>query len=272
MQDGQAGHRRPGHQVHPGLGNDAKGALGAYNHLGQVNGFFAEEGVQVVAADAPHNLGVAGLDFRQVVLGDTQDSTINIRFQAVALQPRFQFMGLQGPELGLGGVGEDHIYFLDMVQGLAIDDRVGATGVVANAAAHAGPIGRGGVGGILEAVSRQVTVQRVENNARLHLDPAFFAVKLHHLVHVFAEVHDDAVVDGLTGKTGTTAAGQHGYAIVPGDFHDGQDVFGIAGNDHAHGFHLVDAGIGAVEDPGEGVETHLAGHSFAQLFGQFGPL
>ena len=44
---------------------------------------------------------------------------------------------------------------------------------------------------------------------------------------------------------------------------------GVLREDHAHGLHLVDAGVGAVEGAGKVVKAHFPGYPTLQLSGEF---
>ena len=101
--------------------------------------------------------------------------------------------------MGLSAVREDHVQFFDMVQRLTVDHRVGAAGVVAHAAADAGPAGGGGVRGIHQPIGQQLTVQIIQHDARLDPSPLLFFVDLYDLVQVLAEVGDDGMVHRLAG-------------------------------------------------------------------------
>ena len=89
VDDGEAAHDWAGDEVDLGLGDGAEGALGADDHAGHVEGLSlfvvrgggpgVHEVFEVVAADAADNLGVAGLDFVAVGLGDVDDATVYLR-------------------------------------------------------------------------------------------------------------------------------------------------------------------------------------------------
>ena len=204
-----------GHQVNLSLGDDAQGALGAHHHARQVGRTLAHEVIQIVAANPAHDFGVAGLNLRKVLLSNALDTTVNVRLQAGTAELGFQLVAFQGTEVGLGTVGQYHVQLHDVVQGLAVNHRVGAAGVVADAPAHAGPVSRGGVGGVLQAVGEQVAVQLVKNNPRLHPHPLFLLVDLHHLVQVLAEVHHDGMVHRLSRQAGASGPGQYRHPRCP---------------------------------------------------------
>ena len=88
------------------------------------------------------------------------------------------------------------------------------------------------------------------------------------LVHVLAEVHDNGMVNTLSGQAGASGAGQNRYLVVPGYFHYCQHIVDAAGNHHAHRLHLVDAGVSAVEDARKGVKSHFPRNSAPYFLGQ----
>ena len=81
--------------------------------------------------------------------------------------------------MDLGSIGKDRLQLLDMVEGLPVDNRVGPASVVAKAAADTGPVGRGGVRGVLQAVGRQLAVELVQHYAGADPGPGLFRVDLH---------------------------------------------------------------------------------------------
>ena len=111
-------------------------------------------------------------------------------------------------------------------------------------------------------------VEGVEDYAGLDTGPTFVGIDLDEGVHVLGEVEDNGVVDGLTGEAGAAAAGEDGDAGAAGDVDGGEDVVLVAGDDDADGFHLVDAGVGAVEDLREGVEADFAFDQLAEFLFQ----
>ena len=272
VEDGKAGHGGPRHQFDLGLGYDAQGAFGTYHHAGHVEGRVGEELVQVVPADAPHDLWVALLDCGGVFLGQAAHAPVDFRFQAGAAQLPFQFPCVQWAKVGLVAVGQYHVQFHDVVQGLPVDHGMSAAGVVADAAAHAGAAGSGRVWGIHQPVRQQLAVKLVEDDAGLHSCPRLFLVDLYDLVQVLAEIGDNGVIDGLAGQARAARSWENRDAAVPGHVHHGQDVGGVAGDNHPHRLHLVNAGVGAVEYPGERIETDLAGHPLTQRLLQIAPL
>ncbi|MFH1634379.1 MAG: hypothetical protein ABIG63_10275 [Chloroflexota bacterium] len=67
--------------------------------------------------------------------------------------------------------------FEQMIGGHAVDDGVGAGGVVGNDTPHGGAVGGGRVGSELETVGRGGPVERAEHDARLDGDSGVGSVK-----------------------------------------------------------------------------------------------
>ena len=272
VQHGQGGHGGPRHQVDLGFGNHAQGALGADHHAGQVHraaatGVVQDELVQVVATDPTLDLRVGAVDLVLLLAGDAQDAPVDVALQTGSAQAGLKLCGGKFAEMGAGPIGQDDIQFLDVVQSLAVDDGVGAAGVVADAAAHARPVGGGGVGSVLQPVGTHLAGELIQDDAGLDAGPLLLGVHLQDVVQVLAEVHDDGVVDGLAGEAGAAGAGKHRDAFAGGEFHHGLHVGSRARNHHADRFHLVDAGVGAVEQAGMRIEADLAVHAAAQFVG-----
>ena len=206
-------------------------------------------------------------------MSDAANFPVDVGLQAGSAKFGFQLVGFQQSEVGLSPVREDHLHLFYMVQGLAVDHRVGAAGVVANASADAGTVGCGGIGGVLQTVDRQLPVELVQDDSRLDPDPHFLGVDFDNLVQILAEVDDDGMVHGLPGQAGASGAGQDWNVVLLGYFHHCQHVVHGPGDHHPHRLHLVDAGVGAVEDPGIGVEAHLSGNpgskGLSQVFALF---
>jgi hypothetical protein len=147
---------------------------------------------------------------------------------------------------------------------------VGAAGVVAQASADGGAVGRGGVDAVLQADPGSGLVELGQDDTRLHPCPAFFALDLEDARHARREVHDDGVVHRLPGQAGAAAAGQDGYAGGRGHVQDVLDVRGRARNDDGNRFHLVDGGVGGVEEAVCASNADLALEAGAQTSGEFG--
>ena len=103
-----------------------------------------------------------------------------------------------------------------------------------------------------------MAVERVEHDAGLSANPAFFRVHLDNVAHVLREIHDDGLTDGLSGQACAATPGEHRDTVALRGLDHGDHIVGGARNHNANGFDLVDAGVGAVQDACHLVETHLA--------------
>src|SRR5262249_17495246 len=81
-------------------------------------------------------------------------------------------------------------------------------------------------------------------------------------------IENNAGTDGLAGQAGTAAAGRDRHTRLAADLHSGDDVFDAARDDDAEWLGLVNAGVGAVQGTGGGVEADLALQVRAQVPGQ----
>ena len=82
MEGGDAGGIGQGFELDLGLGDGAEGALGADDDAGKVKRVWVQEFVEVVAADAAHDLGVAGFDLCAVGLGEARRLPVDMAEQA----------------------------------------------------------------------------------------------------------------------------------------------------------------------------------------------
>ena len=88
-------------------------------------------------------------------------------------------------------VGQDDAQLQHVVDGLAVDDRVGAGRVVGDHAADRRPVGRRDVRGELQAVRPHLQVEVVEHAAGLDAAQTLGRVDFQHVVEVLGAVEDD---------------------------------------------------------------------------------
>ena len=129
------------HEAHLGLEDGDQGALGAHDDPRHVQRPVLDELVEVVAADAPPVLGVAGANLAGVLVAQPGHLAVDLAFEA------------RGPHLGaeaLGGhLAEDDPAAVAQERGQLdhvlhrepVGDRVGAAGVVAEHPADGGAVG-----------------------------------------------------------------------------------------------------------------------------------
>ena len=85
-----------------------------------------------------------------------------------------------------------------MVDGFAIDERVRASGVVADCTAHVRSAARCQVEWVHQTVRLKVVVQIIDYDSRLDSRPLFLDIDLNNLIHVLGHVNDDCLAYSLT--------------------------------------------------------------------------
>ena len=78
------------------------------------------------------------------------------------------------------------------------------------------------------------------------------------LREMLAEIHDQSRAQRFAGDSGAGAARDQGQLVLGGVADQGLHVLLVARHGHAERLHLEDAGVGAVQRPGEFVEVQLA--------------
>ena len=232
--------------------------------LGQVvvDAAVVDETRQVVAAAAPPVARGAPADRAAVALVVDQiaDLAIDGCLSVALLRVPAQLLAVQGAEVRGRTVVQDHLHLQHMIHGHAVENRVAARGIVGDDAAQTGAIGRGGIWPKVEAMGTQRGVERVEHQTRLHPRPALGGVDLQDLIQVARGVDDQRGVDRLPGQAAAAGAGQDGRLVFRRQFDCGLDVVGVAGDEHAVGHHLVEAGVGAVERARVEIAAQVAGN------------
>jgi len=89
----------------------------------------------------------------------------------------------------------------------AVDDGIGAAGVVAYHPTDHCPISGGGLGGEKEAVGLQGEIQFIAHDARLHADATLGGIDRDDLVEVPTHIDHQAFAHDLTGEGGARGAG-----------------------------------------------------------------
>ena len=169
-----------------------------------------------------------------------------------------QFRGVQRTKSRDGAIGQHDFLFENVIDGLAVEDRARAAGIIRHHAADRGAAGGGNIRRKTQPVGTQRGIQFVEHDARLHADPALFDIEFEDLVVIFRSVDLQARADGLAGLRGAAAAQRDGAAKLAGDAHDADQVFARFGDHDAEGLDLIDAGVGGIEGAGDGVEADFA--------------
>src|SRR5690625_1872099 len=257
---------RNGEEPELGFQDERQRPFGAADELRQVERFAAGELVEVVAADAAHDLREARLDLRFVlgasaVHGQVDDGEPVTPRPLLLRAERNQF-----PEPVDAAVSEQHLHRQHLVDRAAVLYRAGTGGGVGDHAADVRAVGGGYVRGELQPVRRQVSVQLVTHHARFHPNPALLDVQLEDAGQVLRHVDNEGRPDGLAGQAGAAAARQDRHAVRGCDLHGPPYVFGVQRQDHAVGDYLVTARVSRVDRARTGIEMHLAADLALQLF------
>src|SRR5437899_10331575 len=112
-----------------------------------------------------------------------------------------------------------------MIDGLAVNHRASATGVVGDHAAQSCPIRSGNVMGKVETRSFCFRIQIIENASGLDSCPALIRIDVQDAVEIFGAIDLQAWPNGLSRLRGATASDRYRHAKLSADFHDGNDVF-----------------------------------------------
>ena len=137
---------RQRHQAQLGFEDDAQRAFGADHDLGEIHGLDGvREFVQVVAADAAQDLGIAAVDFGGVLGGKAQHGASNSGFERSAARLELASRGMSRKCTTLPSES-DHGLLQNVVDGLAVQHAARAGGVVGHHAADGGAAGGGNIG------------------------------------------------------------------------------------------------------------------------------
>ena len=223
----QADRLRLWHEPQLRLGDESERAFAADNKLVQagrrLRARIAEgprDHVEVVAADAAQNARETAGDFRRRRLDRRAHIAIN-RAQDRAILALPPLRGGVRLKCGTAAIAQDHVEAAHMIDGLAVDDRVRARGVIADHAAEVGPARSGNVGTEHQAVRRQGAVELIENNARLHAGSLARGIDVEDLVEVLAAIDDQPRADRLPRQASAAAARHDRHVHFQGDLHRG---------------------------------------------------
>ena len=208
------------------------------------------EDVEIVAADAAHDLGPA-LDDLAAMTGRQFPHELRQRCRAAGER-------VERPEVRPGAVREPGADAEHVVHHVAVGDGARPAGIVSRHAAQ----GRLRTGRYIDrkpqAVRSQAGVQVIEDQPRLDYRDPVRRVDVEYLPDVLAVVDHQSGADRLAALAGAAAARYHRYAQIAGDVEGGAEV-GVVGWDEDAGRHdLIDRRVGGVATAGGFVEKRLA--------------
>src|SRR5262249_39999405 len=157
---------RQRHQAELGFQHYAQGSFGADHDLGQVYGpSLVGEFVQVVAAYAAENFGIAAVDFGGVLGGQAQARVVAGGFERVCFGQAISLPHIA--EVGDAAVRQGDDLFQHVVDGLAVQDTASAARVVGHHAADGGAAGCGDIGGESQTERSELRLQLVQHHSSL---------------------------------------------------------------------------------------------------------
>ena len=155
-------------------------------------------------------------------------------------------------------VGQDDVLLEHVIDGLAIEHRPGAGGVVGHHPAERGPACRRDVRRKAKAVLPERRVQIVEHDARLDARPSLFSIQFQEAVEVLRGIDDHPAPDCLTRLRRPPTPHRQRASVLAAYPDDAADVLPGLDEDDARRRDLVDAGVRCIERARDGVEAHLA--------------
>ncbi len=255
-------HHRHQFQLRPQDG-DQRG-FAAHQQPGDVEAVLGQQRVQVVAGHPARDFREPAADLVPVCVAQRAQPPVDGRPQvALPLDPGVLLVaGLPAPEAG--PVVEQHLQPGDVVDDLAVRLRGGAAGVVADHAAD-GAVGvGGGLGPVAQPVRRELPVEVVQHDPRLHDAGAGIGVHRLHTGAVLRPVEHHPRVGALSRQARPAAPRQNRRTELPRHGHRLGTGLGGARDDHADGRLPEVRGVRGVRRPAPGVEADLTVDPLAQ--------
>ena len=249
-------------QPERGFEHQCQRAFGADDHSREVVWPVVAGGelIEVIASDAAEQFRVSPLDFLGMFGGQPEYRLVAIGQQSVGVG-----VGLGVVEHDHAAVGQHHRQAFDIVDGLAVDDRACAGGVVADHASEGGSAGGREVQWQGQAVGPQRVIEFIEHDAGLDPDTIAIGLEFDELAEVLGEVELQSGPDGLSRLRSASAASGDRDAVFAAEGQHPGNILGVPGPDDPGGHDLVDAGVGGVHRPGGRVDADIAVETVLQL-------
>ena len=153
------------------------------------------QGVEIIAADPPLDLGEPGLDLAG--LRGRERQQIGRERPQRRGRRNIRQIARDRPEMRPAAVGQHRIDRLHVLARIAVAQRAGAAGIVAHHAADGGARGGRDVDREPQAVGLEPPVELVEHDAGLDPAAGIGDIDLDQAVEIFRAVDDQQFVDGL---------------------------------------------------------------------------
>jgi hypothetical protein len=257
-EDDQGLVRRDGEQLDLRLQHGDQRRLAADQGAGEVEPLLRQERVQVVARDPPRDVGVAGTDQREVLLGQVPQCVVDLGAAATLGEDPVVLLLARGPDPHPGAVVGQHLHAEDGVDHLPVRLGGRAAGVVADHPADRAGVVRRRFGTDHQLMRRELLVQVVQARPGLHHRDPPAGVHRHQAMAVLGPVDHHARVAALPGQARAAPTGEHRDVVLTAHG-DGLDGRVDSPWDHHTDRHLPVVGrVMGVRRTGPGVETHLA--------------
>ena len=249
---------------------EGEGAFGAHQQMRKIGhairavglGILAIEHVDVVARDAPQDLGHLLDNLCGFALCDLLQACDQ------RLQARVGRHGIECRETGLITVGEHRVDADHVVHHVAVFDRARTAGIVAGHAAYRA-LGRGRhIDRKPQAMRLEPCVQMVEHEPRFNGHGARLRIERQHLMQPFTRVDNERLAHRLPALAGAGSASENGYGVMAGDIERDDQVVLVARHDHPDRRDLVDRRVRCIAAARGAIEHHIAAQLAAQVLRQ----
>ncbi len=253
------------HQPQLRLEDGGQRGLGADERARDIEAVLGQQRRQVVARDAPGDVGEAGTDLVRVPVTQVAHAAVDLSDTTRRRDGLCQRAIIGGADRQARSVVGEDVELEHVVLGSTGHHRVHAARVVADHAAE-GAVGVGRrVGPEGEVMDLGCVAQLVEHDAGADPCGASIGVEVDQRIVVLRMVEDDRHVAGLAGQARAAAAGHDRDVVGPAHLDRRDHVVGITGHDHADRHLAVVRGIGAVRRTAAGVEPDLAADLVEQI-------
>jgi len=154
-------------------------------------------------------------------------------FQVLLAALCSEFALVHGPRVNDASVGEQDLQFEHVIDGLAMNDRMRAGGIVGDHAADGCPARGGNVRREMQAVRLHVLIEVIEYAAGFDADPLLVNVDFEHAIEVAGKIENDARSNRLPGLRRAAAPRRDRHAKMPADLERRTHIVGRFRDDDA---------------------------------------
>jgi hypothetical protein len=200
-----------------GLQHRHTGAFRTHQRAGDVETVFRQEFIQIIAGDAPGNLGITRANQLGIVIAQRAQISINLAAPPALVDDLLQFSVAGWSNAQAQPIVGQDVQPLDVISCFASHHRMRAARVIANHPAQGSVVMRGRVRAKGQVILLCGFAQRIANDAGLHPRQPARRVNLQHVVEILGKVENNGDIAALALQAGASAARQDRRAISPGD-------------------------------------------------------